>query len=165
MALGEVLALVKEKLPYADDSSFDTVIQSEKLQQYYYLQVYKGLEDSEVETDSNWTGLWRLLVVNLVCYQMIRTKAIQTTGGSFGDTNPDTRKLKKAKADVVEAEFVYIKASDGSLIQMSAEDAMNKFKETICSYAKTLKINLSLCQKTKMNRPIFKTYDVPDTTT
>ena len=88
MALGTVDELVKEKLSFVPATGWETKIESYRLQQCYFLQKWSGLSDTEVEDEANYVGLKKMLVSELVVYQMIIEKVITTTGGSSSTSTP-----------------------------------------------------------------------------
>lgn len=55
------------------------------------------------------------------------------------------KRIKKAKADVVEAEFDYAKASDGGTLTTKSDTIMGTLKNKICEYAATLQVRLPMC--------------------
>jgi hypothetical protein len=55
------------------------------------------------------------------------------------------KRIKKAKADVVEAEFDYAKSSDGTTLTSQTSSIVSDLKSKICAYAATLQINLPMC--------------------
>ena len=164
MALQSVEDLVKERLAFIPATGWETKIESYKLQMYYFLQKYLNIADADVELDATYTGLKRMLVKELVVYNMIMEKAITTTGGSSSTSAPGegSKRIKKAKADVVEAEFDYAKASDGTSIAMEAEKLIPELKKNICSYSRTLGFGLpEFCPDKKLLKPAFLTF-VPE---
>ncbi|HOZ81947.1 MAG TPA: hypothetical protein PLJ18_11525 [Niabella sp.] len=162
MAIGTVIQLVKERLPFIpNDNTYDARIESLKLEVYYALQHCTKLTDAEVEDDSKYTGLRRFLVARYVCYLLIYNKIIEVVGGVGGSAPSGNKRIKKGKADVVEAEFDYAKASDGTTLTMEATNLMNGLLKEICSYASTLKCSLPLCSgiiKSKGYGPAFIAY-------
>lgn len=161
MALQSIEDLVKERLSFVPATGWENKIESYKLQMYYYLQKYLQVEDADVEVDDTYTGLKKMLVKELVVYNMIVEKAITTTGGSTSTSVPGegTKRIKKAKADVVEAEFEYGKASDGTSIALQTEKLIPELKKNICSYARTLGFGLpEFCPDKKYLKPAFLSF-------
>jgi len=162
MALQTVEQLVKERLSFIPATGWETKIESYKLQMYYFLQKYLQVADADVENDAIYTGLKRMLVKELVVYNMIVEKVITTTGGSSSTSAPGegTKRIKKGKADVVEAEFEYGKASDGTSIAMETEKLIPELKANICSFSRTLGIILpGFCPDRKLDKPPFITFE------
>lgn len=164
MALQSVEDLVKERLSFIPATGWETKIESYKLQMYYFLQKYLQVVDADVELDATYTGLKRMLVKELVVYNMIVEKAITTTGGSSSTSAPGegTKRIKKAKADVVEAEFEYGKASDGTSIALEAEKLIPELKLNIFSYSRTLGFSIpGFGPEKKLLKPAFLSF-VPE---
>ncbi len=150
MALKEVIELVKNRLPFVPSSgALDTKIEDFKLEQYYFLQPWTKIPDVDVETDSEYKGILRMLVAELVTYQLIIRKVIENMGGEDGELAEAGKHIKKGKADVVEAEFEYSKASDGNELLLKTEALLPELKLNICQYSCTLGYNLPMCGKTK----------------
>ena len=143
MALKPILDLVKNRLPFLSASD-DVLVNDFITETYYYLQSYLAKPDADVETEASYTGLQRMLIADMTAYDLVKRKAIQTTGGTAGAA-PETKILKRAKADVTEAEFVVTTARDGSLIQISTTDFLATLKEAICHKASALLLTLPLC--------------------
>lgn len=163
MAIGTVLELVKERLPFIpNDGTYDARINSLKLEVYYAIQHCTGIADADVEDDTKYTGLTRYLVVRYVCYLLIYNKIIEVLGGVGGAAPSGNKRIKKGKADVVEAEFDYAKASDGSTLSMEATSLIANLLKEMCGYAKTLKCSLPMCSglfsTTKGFPPAFIAY-------
>lgn len=141
MPLSDVDTLVKERLSFVPQTGWETKIESYRLQQCYFLEKWSGLVgETEIENPANYTGLKRMLVVELIIYNMIVEKVITTTGGSTDTSAPGegSKRIKKGKADVVEAEFDYAKAEDGTTIAMKTEQLIPELKENICRYSRTI---------------------------
>ncbi len=156
MALKSVLELVKNKLPYLPaDTSKDDLINDYKIEQYYFLQPYLNTAAANLENDNHYIGIARLLIVELVVYNMIVNKVLLNMEGSQGAAATGSKKIKKGKADVGEAEFEYANAADGNTLLMKTESLLPQVKQNICHYAATLKISLPMCvpESTKY-RPI-----------
>lgn len=152
MALQSVEDMVRGWLPWLPPAGqnlpLDAQITAYKINTYYFLQSYLGIADVDVENDAIYTGVKRLLVAAMVAYDMIVNKVYENLGGnSTGTVQPGSgaQRIKKGKADVVEAEFDYSKASDGNALLMNTEKLLADLKAKICAYAVTLKINLPMC--------------------
>lgn len=160
MALASIIVLVKQRLPFLPqgaDATLDPIIESMKLEEFYFMQKWTGISNDDVEDESKYTGLLRFLIVRLVCYDLIARQIVQVVGGVSGSSSvaEGTKRIKRAKADVVEAEFDYAKASDGSVLSATSTDILNTICKEICSYAAALSyFNLPMC----LNQMIF---DVP----
>lgn len=145
MALKAVLELVKNRLPFMPlDGSCDEKAEDFKLEQYYYLQSYCNISDADVEEDSSYTGLKRMLVADLVAYYLIVREVVKITGGEDGGAATGSKHIKKGKADVVEAEFEYSKASDGNTIAMETKKLVEELRIGICTKAQTIGFHLEV---------------------
>jgi len=259
MALETINRLVKERLPFLDSGN-DSLIDSTILQVFYMLQPLIEKPDSDVENESTYSSLERILVAAWVSHILLTQKSISVSGGSSvletlaksqnevtalgsdgdefdiqvdqgsggftigtavqdtGDTKEDlavkicndinagtnvhgyrceasgvlftvkaptgsgsnansytlsivitggimvsvnnfsggvdsvnntgatgNKILKRAKADVTEAEFMIPKASDGALLNMSTSEICKKLLKEICSISELLKIEHPLC--------------------
>lgn len=146
MALGTILVLVKENLPFLSDGTHDTKIESQRIQVMYWLQSYLKKSDADVENESTYKPLERILISWLIGYNLLNTKAIEIAGGnSSTSTEPETTFLKEAKADVVDAQFDQIDRNKAITLAQSAEEIMATCLKQACAIARTLKINLGIC--------------------
>lgn len=143
MALGTINELVKERLPYLTADN-DSTIASFLTEAFYFFQTDFEKLDADVEDETKYTNLQRSFLADYVAYLLISKKSIETSGGTGGAAGTGTL-LKRAKADVTEAEFMQVKASDGTLIMMSTKDLMHQLKVQLCSKAAKLNISLWLC--------------------
>lgn len=143
MALQDITTLVKHRLPFLH-ADYDAKIESFKTESFYFLQKYFGKDDNDVETESTYKPLERMLVADLTAYNLIVSKAIEMTGGN-GSTAPATKTIKRAKADVVETEFMNIKASDGTFIQLETGSLLQEIRRALCDKAAALGIGLPMC--------------------
>lgn len=155
MALQNILTMVKLKLPFLPDGStlipnlgltVDDKLNSSIFEQYYYLQGFTKLIDADVDTEANYNNLQKMLITELVCYYSISDKALVNVAGTNGASGTAGKRIKKGKADVVEAEFDYGKSSDGTFLGMTTEQLMMKFAQRACEIAALLKYNLPLCE-------------------
>jgi hypothetical protein len=146
MALQSVDQMVKDMLPYLNNVSFTPVIERNRIVVVYLMQSQTGKNDVEVEAESNYTGIQNILFSKMTVYEMIKSKSIQTLGGD-GTTGSSggSKILKRAKADVTEAEFVVVKSADGSLIQMSVTDYMTLLVTEVCALARSLSYTVYYC--------------------
>lgn len=163
MPLQSVDALVKEKLSFVPQTGWETKIESYRLQQCYFLAKWSGYEtEGDIEDPDNYTGLKRMLVSELVVYNMIIEKVITTTGGSSDTSAPGegSKRITKGKADVVEAEFDYAKSSEGTTIALKTEQLIPELKANICRYSRTIGWAIpGFCDKPKTGKPMpFQSY-------
>lgn len=166
MALQSILEMVKNRLPFLPASSLDATISQYIFEQFYYLQKWTLLSNADVEDESKYSGLQKMLVAELCSYSLLERKAIENVGGSQGAAPEGAKRIKKGKADVVEAEFDYGKASDGNFFGGTSEALMGEFAKKACEYAATLEYTLPLCQKLGlcpvMDVPPFLAFENPN---
>lgn len=143
MALAPVLQLIKNRLPYLH-SSYDPTIEQFITESYYFLQSYLNKLDADVEVEASYRPLERMLVADLTAYQLIKRKAIETSAGTETQA-PAAKMIKRAKADVVETEFMTIKASDGTFIQLDTVKLIAEITRDMCAKAEALGIGLPYC--------------------
>lgn len=146
MALPTLLIMVKNNLPFLPtDNSKDAIIEQYIMEAQYYLQKWTLLSNTDVEDESKYSSLQKMLIVQLVCCNLISNQALANVGGVNGSSGTGAKRIKKGKADVVEAEFDYGKADDGSFLGLSAKDLLAKCKDKACEYAATLQYSLPMC--------------------
>jgi len=155
MALPTLIQMVKNNLPFLPtDNSKDAVIQQYIIEAMYYLQPWTLLSNTDVEDESKYSSLQKMLIAQLVGCNLITNQALLNVGGAGGGSGTGAKRIKKGKADVVEAEFDYGKADDGSFLGLSAEKFLNNCKMKACEYAATLNYSLPMCN-------CGKVYDTP----
>lgn len=146
MALSSVKEMVKDRLPFTNNVSFDAVIERVRIQMCYIMQNQTQKSDLEVEAEANYRGVENIMFSLMVAYQLVKSKAVQTMGGDGSSTSSGGAKiLKKAKADVTEAEFIISKAEDGSLIQIPAEKFLMDLLNEMCTFARSLNYIIPWC--------------------
>lgn len=146
MPLLPVLGLVKEYLPFLNDGTQDTKINSRITQVQYFLQKYFKISDADIEDESKYTGLQNILVAKISAYELLNTKSVELAAGdATAGTTPETTFLKKAQADVVEAEFDQFDVKKSATLAKSAAQLMADLLTEICSIAQTLGISLPYC--------------------
>ena len=150
MALAPINDLVKNRLPFATD--IDAKIEDFKTESFYYFQPYLLKTDMQVEMEGDYTPLERMMIADYTAYQLLVRKAVEGAGGTSGSgSGSGAKQLKKAKADVVETEFGYAKADEGSAILLKTDQLIADLKQSICDKAKAinlkqgLAINLPFC--------------------
>lgn len=131
-------------MPFTEPSTNDTLIERMRVKMTYLMQNQTGKADNQVEPEANYKPLENILFADMVCYQLVKTKAIQNMAGN-GTTAGGTKILKRAKADVTEAEFVITKAEDGSLIQIDTTTFLKDLLAEICAEAQVLNYNVPWC--------------------
>lgn len=162
MALQSVKEIVNQKLYFiADTPAFDQLIETYQHEQMYYLNTYLFISPdnipTEIENETSWEGMNRLLLAEITAYQLILNKVIKTTGGAEGDKpGAGARMLKKGEAKPVSAEFEYAKAEDGRTVAMKMEKLLPELKANICRFSQAVNIILpGYCPKEKGTPPPF----------
>lgn len=145
MALSTVAEMVRQRLPFTAPVANDPIIESIRVQMTYLMQNQTLKADADVEGEANYKPLENMLFAAMVCYQMIKNKIVLTMAGDGVSGSAAAKTLKKAKADVTEAEFTVIKATDGALLQMPTETFLGNLLSEICSMAQTLNYNCPWC--------------------
>ena len=145
MPLSPIIDLVKNRLPFATD--IDAKIESFTFEAFYYFQPYLIKSDIDVEVEATYTPLETMMISDYVAWQLLVRKAVEVSGGTTsGGSGSGAKQLKKAKADVVETEFGYATANDGSAIMVKTDQLIADLKLSICEKARAinLKQNLSI---------------------
>lgn len=141
MAIASVLTMVHQRLPFTAPAANDATIESIRVQMCYLMQSQTLKVDADVELESNYVPLQNMLFAAMVAYQMLNREIILTMGGDGTTVTTISRYLKKAKADVTEAEFGSIPLA---LLEDPA-DFISKLLLEICSMAQILKYNCPWC--------------------
>ena len=141
MALDPIIDLVKCRLPFATD--IDAKITSFTTEAFYLLHNVFGVFDPDIENETAYSPLQRTLIADYVAYILLMRKAIQTAGGTTsGEQGNGGKLLKRAKADVVESEFIYSTAADGSSVMIKTDELISELKQSICDKGRALNVNL-----------------------
>jgi len=149
--------IIQNRLPFVDftDTTVDTRLDKIIMEIQYTLQKPLQKEDADVEDESKYSQQEIILIGVYSAYLGLFRKAIITVAGdSETSEQASSKTLKKAKADVVEAEFQVIKASDGSTIQIDSEKLLALLKEEICDTAALLGISLVICNTCSGKPPL-----------
>lgn len=154
MSLPNIKIMVKQNLPFMPigttivpgigltvDEKIDNII----IEQYYYLQSFTKKSDTDVEDETKYSNMQKMLIAQLVSYYFVSDGALQNVAGSAGSAGTAGKRIKKGKADVVEAEFDYGKSTDGTFLGGTTESFAMKFGQKACEYAAILKYKLPLC--------------------
>lgn len=149
MAIQSVNQMVKNRLTFLTGTS-DVIIEQFRVEACYLLQEESEKADVDVETEAGYVPVFNMMFADMIAYWMIARKAIETMAGNGTTTTGGAKVIKKAKADVVEAEFMIVKASDGALIQIDTTQLMVNFLEGVCSKALVLDIFNPLCYDPKL---------------
>lgn len=160
--LPSILELVKVDMPFLDDSD-NTRIHIKTLEAMYFLREYIAKTDDQVEDETQWKPLERILLAKLVCMSFLTRKAVQIAGGDSSSEDgavPDNSFLKKGKADVVEAEFEQLDIRKTATLGIDATSLYNRIAKEACSHAMTLKISLPFCEMipADMFKPFYFIY-------
>ena len=154
-----ILELVKKELPFLDDSQETTdKVALSKMEQQYFLAKYTGFTGADIEDDSKYDGTLRLLLKQLVACDLLGNKSLENVAGKSGSAATGNRRVKKGKADVVEGEFEYLKASDGGFLGNTSQEFKDMICGKACTYASQLGYRLPMCNKKKGIPMPFKSY-------
>lgn len=158
MAVQNILGMVRSRMVYLPVSAtIDTEIGNFTIEQFYYLQKWTILDDNEVEDESKYKALQKMLVAELVCIELLSKKTLSNIAGENGGEATAGKRIKRGKADVVEAEFDYAKYSDGTFLGKTAEQLISDHAKKACEYAATLGYNLPMCAELGL----CQVYDTP----
>ncbi len=147
MPIGSVNQMVKDRLPFLDNASFDDLIERKRIEVVYLMQSQSGKTDgADVETEANYTALQNMLFSAMIAWYQIKAKIMSNMGGTGSGDSGGAKVIKKAKADVVEVEYMLTKASDGSIISMETSAFLSDLQKEICDYSRTLNWVNPLCQ-------------------
>lgn len=144
MPLKTIDEMVKNRLAFIPSTEWQTDIDDFRIEQSYYLSTYVdlGIEnptDTQIEDEANWTGRNKILLAEVVTYQLLVKKIVETMGGDENSSvGSGSKMIKSAKADVVEAEFEYAKADDGRTLATKVSSLIDELKENICRYSQAL---------------------------
>jgi hypothetical protein len=141
MPLPELDVMIRGRVPFLSDSQSDLdKIASKLLEAFYFLQAGLSKTDEEVEDESTYNPLEKLLIADLVAYWLITENMKEKSIGT-GATGGKT--LKKVKAADVEAEFMF--PEKGSNVSFSSDSLLSSLKESICQKAVFLKVYVPIC--------------------
>ena len=145
MALKSVDIMVKNRLSFVPQTGWETLISDFETEQMYYLDIYlkKSEKDppEDIEDEDNWVGVERLLLAEITTYQVLTQEIVKTIGGDADASTKvgaGSKKIKSAKADVVEAEFEYAKSEDGQTLALKCRELIPVLEQSICRYAQAL---------------------------
>lgn len=161
MAIGSINDMVHQRLSYLNNTTDNTIIDSWTIQQFYFLQGQTEKSDADVETESNYKPIQKMLFAALVSYKMLLKRITENMAGSAGSSVVTPGKvIKKAKADVVEAEFEVPKAKDGVFLQLDASELLDQLKAEVCSISYMLHYTIpEICDNYPIDViPPFKVY-------
>jgi hypothetical protein len=143
MPLSPIIDLVKNRLPFATD--IDAKINSFTTEAFYFFKPYLLKTVLNVEVEASYTPLETMMIADYVAWQLLVRKAVETSGGTTsGGSGSGAKQLKKAKADVVETEFGYATANDGSAIMLDTTKLIADLLLSICNKAKAINLDQGL---------------------
>ena len=149
--------IIQNRLPFLDFSNTVVITRLDSLIQEVFYTLQKPLRktDAEVELESSYSQQEIILIGVYVAYLGLLRKALTTLAGDTETSEEASAKtLKKAKADVVEAEFHINKASDGAAIQLDTDTLLGLLKDEICNKAAELEIILNICNECSGGLPL-----------
>lgn len=157
MAQKTILQMVYNRLPFLTVTEANSeLIADFKQDVYYYLQPWTRITDELVEDDDTYTGLKRILVAEMTALNIVTRKVLIEMGGENGGAASGGKRLRKGKADVVEAEFEYAKASEGGAMITDMNSLLTELKTNRCNYARALGYSLPDCNnKLPVELPSF----------
>jgi len=150
MALKTIDEMVKNRLAFIPQTDWVTSIDDFRIEQSYYLSQFIEIGDGSeavIEDESNWTGMNKILLAEITSYQLLKKEMVEVVGGEGEDGENITpgsgsKMIKKAKADVVEAEFEYSKSEDGRTLAVKAKELLFELKNSVCRYSISMGIHL-----------------------
>jgi hypothetical protein len=139
MAQKSVKLMVYNRLPFlAVTNGNNDLIDDYTNDAYFYLQPWTQYSDAVVELDDTYRGAVRILVAEVVAYNILIRKVLANMTAAESGSSAVSKHLKKGKADVVEAEFEYAKASDGNELIMEATNLVPVIKQAMCNYSASM---------------------------
>lgn len=138
--LASITQLISNRLEFLGTVA-DTVIEQYRLEAFYYIQNQTEKSDMEVEDETVYTPLQRMLLADIASYFILKRRVVSSTAGTGASAGTGAKRVKKAKADVVETEFEY-----SDKLQMEAEAMLQQARRDACEKAKILSYSLPLCE-------------------
>jgi hypothetical protein len=155
MAIASVKVMVNDRLPYTAPLAFDVIIERTRVQMCYLMQSQTAKSDADVELESNYRALENMLFAAMVAYQLVKSKVVQNMAGDGTNAGTAAKTLKRGKADVTEAEFIVVKASDGALIQMETSVFLKDLLMEICTMGRSMGYSVPWCSLPMDQIPAF----------
>jgi hypothetical protein len=155
MAIGTINDVVFSRVTWLTSTDTDDIAKVDTFvgQTQYYLQAYLLKSDVDTEDEGTYTSKERLLTGLMTSYTLVTNKIMENTGGVNGSAPTPAKVLKKAKADVTEAEFEVLKAEDGGFLIATATQIQDALKGEICQLAISMNIRLPLCGTPLLTSP------------
>lgn len=144
--------LVYEKARFLTEADLP-LVESEILQTKYALQPYLDKSDVEVEADTSYTELQKMLIAYYTAYQLTVRRAGDNLTGEGGEVPTLEAPIKKLKADVVETEFSELGGQNRLVLDTNS--LLESLKKLVCETAMTLKLRLPLCQSLHKSKNVF----------
>lgn len=140
--------VVFSKVPWLDPNNATDIQSVDKNICFTRIELQKvlGKSDSDVQLEAAYNQQEKLLIGCYTSYKMVAAKARENVGGSTGGTSTGGNKiLKKAKADVTEAEFTVPTKQQGGTLIDDIDGILAALKEETCSIASICGISLPIC--------------------
>ena len=151
--IGTIIEMVQHKLAFAEGLESEDKISQFRNQAFYLMQCQTGKSDSDVENEDSYRPIERMMFADYVAYEMLKARIIKFSAGTGNKAGTGQKVLKKAKADVVESEFMY----DDSFI-MKAKEIMAECKESACTKARAAGYTFYFCNEIEYDPcPPFRT--------
>lgn len=140
-------ALVKGRLPFVKDPDDAELVEMFRLETVYALMNAFDKTELTVDDEVNYTGLQRSLIADIVsCYMILRLGIENSGGNASTGAGPLLNKfLKKAKADVVEAEFDVVDATKSNTLFMNMQSLLAWLKKQAMWKAHQMGFILDIC--------------------
>lgn len=146
----DIKTLVYKKLPFLLQSTdTDDLIELHKIESIAL--VCPPMEEQADE--ANYTNLQKSFLAELTAYELLKSEVLKNSGGVAGASPTGNKAIKKAKADVVEAEFEYLKP--GTNLTEETSVIMGTLKKSICEKAFKLEVPLAMCDYGDFSGGIF----------
>lgn len=148
MAVESVKNMVLADLPFLTDAADATKIENYRVQMCWLMQSETGKEDVDVETEGEYSNLENMMFAAMVKFKIAERRVTENMEGNVTDSiaaGAGTKRLKRAKADVAEAEFEGTKASEGQRLQMLTKEWFIACIREICAYSGQLGYSNPLC--------------------
>lgn len=144
MPLGDIASMVKTRLMFlADDATADGKIASRLTEAFYLFQECMEKIDAEVEDESKYTNLQKIFFADYVAYVYLRDEIIRNAGSA----RTEAATIKRAKADVVEVEYMTGKEREGLGLIKKANEISAELLSSLCATAKKINCCPAICSQ------------------
>jgi hypothetical protein len=141
MPLPTLETMIGDRVPFLSDTPSDLdKIASKKTEAFYFLQKALGKTDEDVEDESKYTAMEKLLIADFTAYELIQKEVVNKTIGT-GSSGGKT--IKRVKAADVETEFMF--PDKGASTTLTVDTLLKNLKDSICQKATQLDIFIPLC--------------------